>query len=123
MALFGGIKKVLPKVAQAAGNAVPKGKSPLSGLMGKLTTAAAKSAAASSGKTKSIVGGVIANAAKKGITGALGGFGGKPTVRLKNGGVAKKAGKAMMNKSPDARGRAMTSTAMQKGGMAKKKKC
>jgi hypothetical protein len=117
MALFGGIKKAVSKMAgpmNMAGAAGAKVKSrargPMSAIMTK--TAVAVPSAKGMGKPKGMMGKLINEAIKK-----------KP-LGLKNGGMSEdKAGRALGKKTADSMGRAMTSTAMKKGGMAKKKKC
>jgi hypothetical protein len=114
--LGGTIKKALPKIKEAmeSGSAAPAaiktraGRTGLGGLLSGSSTATARGKAATDYFTKrpSPLGSI-----KK----AMG------NMRFNEGGMASdKAGRALGKKTADAKGRAMATTPMKKGGMAKK---
>ena len=114
--LGGTIKKALPKIKEAmeSGSAAPAaiktraGRTGLGGLLSGSSTATARGKAATDYFTKrpSPLGSI-----KK----AMG------NMRFNEGGIASdKAGRALGKKTADAKGRAMATTPMKKGGMAKK---
>lgn len=124
--MFGGaISKALPKIKEAVerGAAAPataapaaavkgRGRSGLGGMLSGSYTATAKAGASNPSGRSGLMGGAI----KKAVG----------NMRFKEGGMASdKAGRALGKKTADAKGRAMATTPMKKGGMAKKssKKC
>lgn len=118
--MFGGaLKKAMPKIkeAVASGAAAPaavkgRGRSGLGGMLSGSYTATAKAGASNPSGRSGLMGGAIRKAAGN--------------MRFSEGGMASdKAGRALGKKTADAKGRAMATTPMKKGGMAKKssKKC
>lgn len=118
--MFGGaLKKAMPKIKEAiaSGAATPaavkgRGRSGLGGMLSGSYTATAKAGASNPSGRSGLMGGAIRKAAGN--------------MRFNEGGMANdKAGRALGKKTADAKGRAMATTPMKKGGMAKKssKKC
>jgi hypothetical protein len=114
--MFGGaISKAMPKIKEAVerGAAAPaaavkgRGRSGLGGMLSGSYTATAKAGASNPSGRSGLMGGAIRKAAGN--------------MRFNEGGMASdKAGRALGKKTADAKGRAMATTPMKKGGMAKK---